>query len=115
MTDLLGDNTEKSQALANEIARRDFKRNNGQDFMETGDPTDMFSLARLQIDLVDVLETEFSKLGTVSVKSNPDVVLVEVSPTMKPKQATLAVDSGLNIKQFGTGVAAKLVVIDKEE
>ncbi len=52
--DLLGDNTEKAQALANEIAQRDYKRNNGQESIETGDLTDMFSMARFQIDLVDV-------------------------------------------------------------
>ncbi len=51
--DLLGDNTAKAQALANEIARRDYKRNNGQDSIETGDCADMFSLAAGQIDLVD--------------------------------------------------------------
>jgi hypothetical protein len=54
MKDLLGDDTRKAQALANEIAHRDWKRNNGQDDMETGDPTDLFSLARFQVDLVDV-------------------------------------------------------------
>lgn len=55
-TDLLGDNTEKAQALANEIAQRDYKRNNGQESIETGDLTDMFSMARFQIDLVDVCQ-----------------------------------------------------------
>lgn len=56
MTDLLGNNTEKAQALANEIALRDYKRNNGQESIETGDITDMFSMARFQIDLVDVCQ-----------------------------------------------------------
>ncbi len=54
--DLLGDNTQKAQALANEIAHRDYKRNNGQESIETGDCTDLFSMTRLQIDLVDVCE-----------------------------------------------------------
>lgn len=54
--DLLGDNTAKAQALANEIANRDFKRNNGQESIETGDCTDLFSMARFQIDLVDVCQ-----------------------------------------------------------
>jgi len=53
MKDLLGDDTHKAQALANEIAHRDYKRNNGQDDMETGDPADLFSAARNQTDLVD--------------------------------------------------------------
>lgn len=53
-TDLLGDNTGKAQVLANEIAHRDYKRNNGQDSIETGDCADMFSMARFQIDLIDV-------------------------------------------------------------
>ena len=61
MSDLLGDNTEKAQALANEIARRDRKRNSGQDSIETGDPTDMFSMARFQIDLVDVCKQAAKK------------------------------------------------------
>lgn len=52
--DLLGDDTRKAQALANEIAHRDWKRNTGQEDMETGDPSDLFSTARNQIDLVDV-------------------------------------------------------------
>ena len=55
-TDLLGDNTAKAQALGNEIALRDYKRNNGQESIETGDLTDMFSMARFQIDLVDVCQ-----------------------------------------------------------
>ncbi len=55
-TDLLGDNTQKAQAMANEIAHRDYKRNNGQEHIETGDCTDLFSMARFQIDLVDVCE-----------------------------------------------------------
>ena len=63
MTDLLGDNTQKAQALANETARRDFKRNNGQESMETGDPTDLFSLASLQIDLVDVCKAQSETQG----------------------------------------------------
>ena len=54
MKDLLGDDTRKAQALANEIAHRDWKRNSGQEDMETGDPADLFSMARFQIDLVDV-------------------------------------------------------------
>ena len=53
-TDLLGDDTRQAQAMANEIYRRDLKRNSGQDDMESGDPTDLFSMARFQIDLVDV-------------------------------------------------------------
>ena len=55
-TDLLGDNTQKAQALANETARRDYKRNNGQEHIETGDCTDLFSMARFQIDLIDICE-----------------------------------------------------------
>ena len=57
-TDLLGDNSAKAQALVNEIARRDYKRNNGQESIETGDCADLFSMARFQIDLVDVCQTE---------------------------------------------------------
>ena len=56
-TDLLGDNSAKAQALANEIARRDYKRNNGQESIETGNCADLFSMARFQIDLVDVCES----------------------------------------------------------
>ena len=57
MSDLLGDNTDKAQALDNEIARRDYKSNNGQESIETGDCADLFSMARFQIDLVDVCES----------------------------------------------------------
>ena len=55
-TDLLGDDTRQAQLMANEIYRRDTKRNTGQHDMETGDPADMFSMARFQIDLVDVCD-----------------------------------------------------------
>lgn len=51
-TDLLGDDTRSAQALADETRRRDEARNAGQDSLETGDPSDLFSEARKQTDLV---------------------------------------------------------------
>lgn len=101
--DLLGDNTERAQALANEIARRDFKRNNGQESIETGKCTDLFSMSRFQIDLVDVCDK--------ASREDPECVLVEVSPTRKPKQSTTgAGNSSKNIKlaeKFKTNGRAK--------
>lgn len=49
--DLLGDDTRAAQAIADETARRDAARSAGQESLETGDPTDLFSQARQQSDL----------------------------------------------------------------
>ncbi len=53
--DLLGDDTSAAQALADETRRRDEARSTGQDSIETGDPSDLFSAARDQVDLIDEL------------------------------------------------------------
>ena len=55
--DLLGEDTRAAQALADEIRRRDAGRNTGQESIETGDPSDLFSQARNQRDLTE-LRTE---------------------------------------------------------
>ena len=55
--DLFGEDTRAAQALADEIRRRDIARNSGQESIETGDPSDLFSEARLQRDLTE-LRTE---------------------------------------------------------
>lgn len=51
--DLFGQDTSRAQGLADEKRKRDAARNSGQDSLETGDPTDMFSQARNQTDLMD--------------------------------------------------------------
>jgi GGDEF domain-containing protein/DNA repair protein RadC len=51
--DLFGQDVTTQQAMADEIARRDSKRNSGQDSMETGDPGDLFSDASRQLDIED--------------------------------------------------------------
>lgn len=52
-TDLLGDDTRQAQAVADEQRRRDEARSPNRDVsVETGDPTDLFSKARGQRDLV---------------------------------------------------------------
>ncbi len=53
--DLFGQDTTAEQSMQDEIARRDAKRNSGQESMETGDPTDLFSQASQQTDIEDVL------------------------------------------------------------
>ncbi len=54
-TDLFGERPTSTQALADEIRRRDGLRNGGQESAETGDPSDLFSQAVRQNDLVDML------------------------------------------------------------
>lgn len=51
--DLFGEDVSARQAIADETRRRDERRNTGQESAETGDPTDFFSQARQQTDLVD--------------------------------------------------------------
>jgi hypothetical protein len=51
--DLFGDDVAAKQAVADEARKRDAKRNSGQDSLETGDPSDMFSQAKNQTDLMD--------------------------------------------------------------
>ena len=51
--DLFGDDVARQQAIANEIRRRDAKRNQGQESAETGRPGDLFSQARQQVDIED--------------------------------------------------------------
>lgn len=51
--DLFGQDTRREQQLADTMAAKDKKRNTGQDDLETGDPSDMFSAARQQVDLED--------------------------------------------------------------
>ena len=51
--DIFGDDTANAQAIADEIRRRDAARVAGQDQVETGDPTDLFSQARDQVDIDD--------------------------------------------------------------
>jgi hypothetical protein len=52
--DLLGDDTRSAQQLADEIRRRDTARNTGQESVETGRPSDLFSAARNQADLTQL-------------------------------------------------------------
>lgn len=53
--DLFGQDTRAAQELADEIRRRDAKRSPNKDVpLETGDPSDLFSQARRQVDLTDV-------------------------------------------------------------
>jgi hypothetical protein len=54
-TDLFGERPTGAQALADEQRRRDLKRNSGQESAETGNPGDLFSQARQQADLTDML------------------------------------------------------------
>lgn len=51
--DLLGDDTQVAQALADAGAAKDTARNAGQVDLETGDPSDLFSVARNQANLFD--------------------------------------------------------------
>jgi hypothetical protein len=51
--DLFGEDVSNKQAIADEIRKRDAKRNSGQDSIETGDPGDMFSQAKNQADIED--------------------------------------------------------------
>lgn len=53
--DLFGEAPAGAQQLADETRRRDTARNTGQDSLETGDPSDLFSQARQQHDLGDML------------------------------------------------------------
>lgn len=53
--DLFGESPSAAQSLADETRRRDLKRNSGQDSVETGRPGDLFSQARQQADLTDML------------------------------------------------------------
>lgn len=53
--DLFGESPSAAQSLADETRRRDLKRNSGQDSLETGNPGDLFSQARQQADLTDML------------------------------------------------------------
>lgn len=59
--DLFGQDTANAQAMQDEIARRDAKRNSGQESIEVGDPTDMFSDATKQVDIDDLFaaDTEY--------------------------------------------------------
>ncbi len=52
--DLLGDDTRTAQEIADEERRRDEARQRGQESVETGDPGDLFSQARDQVDIEDV-------------------------------------------------------------
>lgn len=52
--DIFGEDTRTTQGLADEVAARDAKRNAGQESLETGDPTDLFSEASKQTDIEDV-------------------------------------------------------------
>jgi len=82
-TDLFGDDTRSAQALADETARRDKARSSGQDSVETGDPSDMFSQAVDQVDLADQLaamsEEEISAAVATAVSSTG------AAETEKPK------------------------------
>jgi hypothetical protein len=53
--DLFGEAPTGAQALADEQRRRDLKRNSGQESLEIGNPADLFSQARQQSDLTDML------------------------------------------------------------
>jgi diguanylate cyclase (GGDEF)-like protein len=53
--DLFGQDMTTEQTMADEIRRRDAKRNSGQEGMETGDPNDLFSDASKQLDIEDQL------------------------------------------------------------
>lgn len=52
--DIFGDSTKSAQAVADLQRIKDAARNTGQDSLETGDPADLFSQARQQLDLGDV-------------------------------------------------------------
>lgn len=52
--DAFGDSTKSAQAIADLQRIKDAARNTGQDSLETGDPSDLFSQARQQLDLADV-------------------------------------------------------------
>lgn len=56
--DLFGEDVSTEQAMADEIKRRDKKRNSGQESIETGDPQDLFSQASLQTDIEDVIDAD---------------------------------------------------------
>lgn len=51
--DLIGGKTATEQALHDERIQRDRARNSGQQSVETGDSTDLFSQARQQVDIED--------------------------------------------------------------
>jgi hypothetical protein len=55
-TDLFGESPTAAQNLADEQRRRDLKRNSGQESVETGDVGDLFSQARQQVDLGELLK-----------------------------------------------------------
>lgn len=60
--DLFGDDVSKQQAIQDEIKRRDRKRNSGQESIETGDPTDLFSDASKQTDIEDLIRRDEQKV-----------------------------------------------------
>ena len=54
--DLFGEAPTAAQRLADETRKRDAARNSGQISLETGNPGDLFSQARQQTDLTDLLQ-----------------------------------------------------------
>jgi hypothetical protein len=54
--DLFGESPTAAQQLADEQRRRDTRRNSGQESVETGDAGDLFSQARQQTDLTEMLK-----------------------------------------------------------
>lgn len=61
--DLFGDDTRQQQSLSDEIIGRDEQRNAGQESPETGDPSDLFSQAQRQTDLVAPVSQMFVEWG----------------------------------------------------
>ena len=62
--DLFGEPPTAAQQLADEQRRRDLKRNSGQESLETGNPGDLFSQARQQTDLADMLQRLVHAVGS---------------------------------------------------
>ena len=83
--DLFGQDTTTAQGLADLTAERDAKRSTGQEDLETGDPTDLFSQASKQVDIEDVTKktTELKENLPLRFKIEDDFTegLVDKEPT----------------------------------
>lgn len=63
--DLFGGASEIQQMLERVRAEKDRRRNAGQESLETGDPTDLFSQARKQTDIEDKAKPPVAKAGEI--------------------------------------------------
>jgi hypothetical protein len=63
--DLFGGASEIQQMLERVRAEKDRRRNTGQESLETGDPTDLFSQARKQTDIEDKAKPPVAKAGEI--------------------------------------------------